>query len=450
MPLSLPILAALAPEHNYRFVDMLKEPEKINFQCPSEIIGISYRQASEQAAFELADKYRAAGKAVIFGGPQASMNPHEALRHANAVVIGEAEELWPKLLEDYRNNALKQFYVCALEPFDDRGKSLFQINRLPDLQELPRPNRSLFSGRYDFDMVFASRGCPVNCDFCVVSDIFGKRMRFRPVDEVVDEINSFKNFYYLLDETVFGRPNCYDYYSELYDKLAALPKKRYWTGQINIDAAGHPKGREVIKKAARSGLVYAAAGIESVNFDTLQSSGAKAKMGIKEKDDYINRMKSHIRFIQEQGIFISGWFAVGYENDSLQTYYDSLKFCTETRIMPVFTPVKALYGSRLWKRMQKDKNLQDLNSHITNIKHPALTDEVVAKALNDTGRLGYRKAENFRRLRYHFKLFRKSEKNFNDALYRTIFTAITQKRMKKFIKQENKDLIQRFEQHISL
>lgn len=448
MPLSLPILASVAPEHNYTLIDMLWEFDKVDFETKDEIIGISLRQSAEKAAYEMADEFLKRGKTVILGGAQATVVPYVAKEHATAVVVGEGEKLWPILLDDYQKNKLKDFYVCSPEKFEEKAFNVYQLDRLPDLDDLPIPKRSLLKRKYTFDITFASRGCPINCDFCLVSDIFGKKLRFKPVDDVVNDIKQFKGFYYLLDDTVFGRANCYDYYSELYTKIANLPKKNYWTGQANLDAATHDKGQEVIKKAARSGLVYAAVGLESINRQTLEDSGAYAKMGITNKDEYIQKMKESIAFIQAQGISVSGWFAIGYKSDSLQTYYDTLKFCLETNIMPVFTPVRALKGSRLHKKVEADGNLQDLYKHVTNIKHPTLSDEDVLKALMDTAKLGYSWKENWRRTAFHFKLFRKSEKNINDAIYRTIFAMVTQKRMRKIIFGEIKRLEERFGKNI--
>jgi radical SAM superfamily enzyme YgiQ (UPF0313 family) len=432
-PLSLPILASVAPDNNYTFIDMLWDAEKINYDTKDEIIGISFRETAEPMAYELADEFLKRGKTVILGGVQPTAVPHTAIQHANAVVIGEGEELWPMALDDYRNNALKDFYVCSPQKFDAQGKSFYQTKDLPDLQNLPKPIRSLFKRKYDFELTYASRGCPINCDFCTVSFVFGKKMRFRPIDDVVDEIKGFRRFYYLLDDTVFGRPHCYDYYIELYEKIAQLPKRKYWTGQINLDAANSEKGREVIRKAAKAGLIYAAAGVESVNYKTLKDSGSFAKMGVGKDDDYLKKMKENIAFIQSQGIIISGWFAIGYETDTVQTYYDTLKFCEETNILPVFTPVRALAGSRLWDKMEAEGRLQDSDTHVSNIRHPKLTDEEIEAAMIGSSKMGFTSKMNWKRMKFHFNLFRKSERNLNDAIYKTIFATITQSRMKGIV-----------------
>ena len=124
----------------------------------------------------------------------------------------------------------------------------------------------------------------------------------------------------------------------MYDAIASLKKKRFWTGQANLDAASTPEGREVIRRATASGLLYAAIGMESINPATLASSGALRKTGAKGGEDVVGRMKEAVRFIQDQGSFISGWFVVGYEDDTVETYYRTWDFCREMNVLPAIFP----------------------------------------------------------------------------------------------------------------
>ncbi len=441
MPLSLAILAGTAPEHNYQFIDLLWDNLDIDFDQKVDVVGISVRMSSEKRAFELGDEFRKRNIKVIMGGPQASVNPHEAKQHADAIAIGEGEQLWPVILEDIKKNDLKDFYVCSPRHFDANGNSVYQSDCLPKLDKTVKPLRHLFNRKYTFDLVFASRGCPINCDFCSVTQLFGSKYRFRPVKDVIEEIAQFKKYFYLIDDTVFGRPNTFDYYGELYDEMFKLPKLNFWIGQANLDAASHEKGKEVIQKAVKSGLIYTAIGLESINHEVLKKSGSFNKMGIKNEDVVIEKMKENIRFIQQQGILISGWFTIGYEDDTIDTFYKTWEFCKEMNIMPVISPVHALKGTDLHKRLSASDKLVDISVNVTNIHNPNISNQQVVDALIYVVRKGYSFNRIIKRTWYYFNILRKQKQNsVNDIIHKTIFALVTQFKMGSITRSENKRL----------
>ncbi len=420
MPLSLPILAGACPGHDYTFIDLLWEDD-VRYDEPVDLVGISMRYTAENRGYEIADEFRRRGVRVVLGGPQPSVVPFRAIAHADAVAVGEAEELWPVIVNDAENDRLKQFYVCSPRPFDPGQHSLYQINTYPVLTG-SSPDRSHYKHGYVFDTVYASRGCPVNCDFCTVTEIFGPGFRTRPVRDVVAEIDTFRNYYYILDDSVFGKPASYDYYLELYTGIAGLKKKRFWTGQANLDAASDEKGRAVIKKAAEAGLIYAAVGMESINPATLAGSGAMKKMGADSPADVISTMKRNIRFIQDQGILVSGWFVIGYENDDIDTYRRTWEFCREMNVVPVVFPVKALPGTRLYERLRQEGKLDD--SKLINFRHPTIRDEEIADAIKLVGDDGYSWKEIARRTLFYRSRFR------GDVIHKMIFALVLQAKLR--------------------
>lgn len=421
MPLSLPLLAACAPGHDYTLVDMLWEDD-VRVDERVDLVGISVRQTAESLAYTLADKFRERGIPVVLGGAQISMAPYRAAAHANAVVVGEAEMLWPQVVKDVQAGAVKQFYVCSPKPFDGQGQEVFQQTDFPDLQSLPVPRRDLYKKKYVFDTVFAARGCPVDCDFCCVTSLFGSRQRLRPIDDVVAEIASFKRYYYLLDDTVFGRPATYDYYLNLYDAVCAKTKRRYWTGQANLNAAADSKGREVIRRAVDSGLLYAAVGIESINPQSLEASGAIRKAGARGAGDILDRMRGNIRFIQNQGVLVSGWFVIGYDNDTVDEYYRILEFCREMHIVPAIFPVNPIDGTRLYHRLDREGRLD--SSRLNGIHHEGMTDAEVLTALQVVFDKGFSIPAVLRRTAYLLPHFS------SDRIHRTIFSMVTQFKLK--------------------
>lgn len=426
MPPAPPLLAATAPGHDYTLVDLLWDPD-VDFDTPWDLVGISMRLTAENRAYELADEFRRRGVKVVLGGPQASAVPHRALQHADAVAVGEGEPLWPVIVADAAAGALKDFYVCSAQPFDARGRTVHEVPGPVDLATVPRSARELFRRRYTFDTVFSTRGCPIDCDFCSVPRLFGKGFRHRPVAEVVAEIDTFRNYYYLIDDTVFGKPSSYDYYLDLYDALAALPKRRFWTGQGNLDAAGNEKGREVIRRAVKAGLLYTMIGMESIHPETLRRSGAIRKMGAGTGDDALGRMKDHIRFIQDQGVIVSGWFVVGYESDTPGTWDATLAFCREMDIIPVISPLKAMPGTALYERLAAEGRLDD--SRFLNVRVPGMDDAAVLAAWHRTAVEGWSWRDILRRTRFFRRAWRGDP--VGDRIHKSIFSMVLQAKMRK-------------------
>ena len=196
MPLSLPLLASTAPNHDYTLLDMLWEDDP-GYDEPVDLVGISVRFTAENSAYKMAEEFRRRGVKVILGGPQISSVPLRAIKFADAVAVGEGEELWPVIVKDFEANTLKQLYVCSPKPFLAEGYTIYQVNRYPELSRTPVALRQLMNHKYTFDTLFASRGCPIGCDFCSVPQIFGTTYRLRTIDHVVKEIDTFKSYYYL-------------------------------------------------------------------------------------------------------------------------------------------------------------------------------------------------------------------------------------------------------------
>jgi radical SAM superfamily enzyme YgiQ (UPF0313 family) len=432
MPLSLPLLAGAASDHEYTFIDMLAG-EIIDFAKPADLVGISMRITAEKTAFDIADKFRNKKIKVVLGGAQASVVPFKAKKHADAVVVGEGELLWPVLLDDLKQNRLKDFYVCSPKPFEAEGFSLHQVNLFPDLNKAPFPIRKYFRKKYSFDTVFASRGCPVNCDFCSVTNTFGSHIRTRPVEDVVKEINTFRNFYYLLDDTVFGRPSNHKYYLELYDAIIRLKKRRFWIGQANLDAASTPEGRAVIKKAAESGLVHASIGIESINPEVMKKTGTLVKNGVKTYDKTTEEIKKNIAFIREQGIVISGWFIIGNDEDTYDTFFKTLEFCNKTKIIPILNILEALPGTRLYEKLEKENRID--NQKLFNIIHPFMKDDEIISVLQKINKKIFSLSAIIKLTYSYTRHFGRNCTSVNEKIFhkifKTIFTFVLMTKLKK-------------------
>jgi radical SAM superfamily enzyme YgiQ (UPF0313 family) len=174
--LTLPVLAALTPP-DVEVIVTEEEIEEVVYKSHVGLVGISYMTPIAARAYEIADEYRKRGAKVVLGGIHATALPEEAIQHADAVVIGEAENVWASVIEDFRAERLKKFYRSEC---------------YPDLIGLPTPRRDLLKKGMTFSpySIQTTRGCPFGCHFCSVTKFFGGTFRFRPVEEVVREIAS--------------------------------------------------------------------------------------------------------------------------------------------------------------------------------------------------------------------------------------------------------------------
>jgi radical SAM superfamily enzyme YgiQ (UPF0313 family) len=203
-PITLPLLAALTPADFE--VDIVSEPfDEINFDDKVDLVGITAYTSRALRAYEIADEFRKRGVYVVMGGIHVSMEPEEALEHSDTVIVGEAEETWPKFLYDLRNG---------------KPRRIYKADRSPTLENLPVPRFSLMNiNRYvscrkkGFSRflpapvypVQTARGCPHGCEYCSVSVFSGRQYRVRPVEEVVNELKFLKTRGCIfIDDNIFG------------------------------------------------------------------------------------------------------------------------------------------------------------------------------------------------------------------------------------------------------
>jgi radical SAM superfamily enzyme YgiQ (UPF0313 family) len=356
MPLSLTLLAALTPdEHEVSLVDMFCG-DRVDYEADVDLAAITVRTPLAPVAYEIADNYLKRGKKVVLGGPHIFAFPEEAKSHATAVAIGEGEELWPVILEDAVADRLKDYYVCGPYPAERLKGAVHHVKERPALEGLPMMRRDLLPRkRYFMDSIFTTRGCPNHCRFCPVTDIFGARIRHRPIDEVAAETETLGRRYFNVDDSVFGHPQMTDrplenqYYLDLYKELAGLRPRRLWAGAGGLSAINYKDGKKILELAAESGLSVIAAGLESVSARGQKQSGAWKKLHYSSPDAFdLQKMKENVRAIQDLGIAIMGFFIVGWDEDTIDTYYRTLEFCDQCNIMPFIFTLNPMPGSRIY------------------------------------------------------------------------------------------------------
>jgi radical SAM superfamily enzyme YgiQ (UPF0313 family) len=330
---NLPLLAALTPPgHTVKIVDEAFAPDDISDEV--DLVGITVMTDLALRAYQIADIYRQRGIKVVMGGIHATVLPGEALQHADAVVIGEAEDVWPKLLLDAASGKMQKLY-CA--------------NKVTDLSRIPLPRRDLYpkpvhKGYTPLTIgIETSRGCPNDCEFCSISQVMGRRYRARPISEVMTELESIDSPYLFFVDDALGtnQATAKKFFTEL------IPIRRKWIGQGPASLA---EDLDLLRLLGRSGCRGLLIGFESVQKET-QDGMRKIK---NLKIDYIEAMK---RFHGE-GIAVLGAFIFGFDQENKDIFDQTLEFimkcrldCVELRILTPFP------GTRLYARLLKEGRL---------------------------------------------------------------------------------------------
>jgi radical SAM superfamily enzyme YgiQ (UPF0313 family) len=268
------------------------------------------------------------------GGPHTFFFAEEAAQHCDAVGIGEGEKIWPKMLEDASNGRLQKFY---------------HAERSLDLRGLPFPRYDLAdSTRYSYFKTFAvqtSRGCPFRCNFCSERFYLGEKYRYRPVEDVIEELkyNRLKNVLFA-DSTFAGKKS---HTMKLLEAL--IPLKVHWSA---LWSANLCRDQRFLDLAKRSGLLHINIGLESVDRRTL------AEMN--KKINNLNYYKEIMGNLRKRGISYSFNFVFGWDTEDEGIYDQTLSFLRQNEVpaayFNILTPHK---GTPLYDRLQREGRIMD-------------------------------------------------------------------------------------------
>ncbi|MEW5801881.1 MAG: radical SAM protein [bacterium] len=327
-PLALAILAGLTPKDDEitLFDDRIEE---IDYNYPADLVAITVTTHTARRAYQIAGQFRQRGIPVVMGGVHPSLLPEEASRYADAVVVGEAENTWPLVLEDAKTHRLKPLY---------------RAEELPRLEGL-KPDRSIFAHKpyLPVSIVEFSRGCPHTCEFCSGAVLFQRKIRHRPHREVIEEIRNLPNRYILFaDDNLYA---CKKAAEELF--LALIPLKKKWLTQIHLDFT---KDENFIELMSRSGCVGVFVGFESLDSKNL---GQMNKGG-----STIHRYQECLATIRKYGFCIYGSFLFGYDEDREETFTETLRFAVKERLFSAaFNHLAPYPGTPLYQRMKNTDRL---------------------------------------------------------------------------------------------
>jgi Fe-S oxidoreductase len=330
----LTIAALSPPKHEIEFID--ENYENIDFLKKYDLVGISSMTPNSTRSYVIADEFRKRGVKVVLGGVHPTLLPDESKKHCDAVVIGEAENVWNAVIEDLENRNLKPFY---------------QSNKLVDLNQSPIPRFDLLKAdNYKYIWLQTSRGCPHDCEYCTASKIFGKGFRRKNNGQILKELelikSKFKNkqIFFADDNFLAQKEKIY----LLIEKLANLQIR--WNAQCDISVG---KDKHFLSLLKKSGCVLLFIGLESITPEGLKYIDMKSW-----KYRQLKNYPLYINNIQSAGIGVMGSFMVGLESDENSVFDQILSFININNLYHAyFNILTPMPGTRIREILQKENRL---------------------------------------------------------------------------------------------
>jgi radical SAM superfamily enzyme YgiQ (UPF0313 family) len=282
------------------------------------------------------------GKKVVMGGMHPSAMPEEALQHCDAVVVGEGEMVWPRLVEDFKQGKLKRIY---------KADDLF------DVAKTIRPrwdiiDKSLYT---PVDFIETTRGCPYACNFCAVTNFFGGKYRTKPLDlveKMVADVKTtekrfaLKNMVFFVDDNIVGSRR---HAKELLKMLKAYNIQ--WVGQASITVT---RDEELLKMMSETRCLGLLIGLESLSEETLSQAGKR----VNKPADYIKAVDK----LHQYGIGIKASFMVGFDNDDLSTFDTFAKFILKSNMDSIYFSIMTPYpGTKFFEKIESEGRILHRN-----------------------------------------------------------------------------------------
>lgn len=328
--LSLLSVAALSPKDAQ--LTLVDEQVEDIPDGPFDLVGITAMTDDAPRAYELCDRFRAQGIPVVMGGFHASLNPDEALTHANAVVVGPAYGAWERLCADVAANNLQRIYRGDPEP------------SIP----VHLPRHLLQKGRYvTVGATFATLGCRNRCRFCSIHPFYDGRRILRPVEDVVAELGAIPDRFFVFVDDNLTQDR--DYALALFRALAPLRKR--WATQASLDVTEDPEMLSAMRDAGCLGLFI---GLETFN-----------RQALEDQDKGFNtaqRYRDAVATVHRHGMYVEAGMMVGFDTDGVEVFQDTLRMLQQARIdaiqLSVFTPLPGTEAHRSMMTRIFDPNLE--------------------------------------------------------------------------------------------
>ena len=331
-PLPAATLAGLTPDDvDIRFYD--DRMEDIPYDEKTDLAAISVETYTAKRAYQIASEFRRRGVPVVMGGFHPTLRPDEAAQYAEAVVTGEAEELWPRVIDDARHGTLQKFY---------------RSERRPPLAGL-RPDRSIFQGkRYlPIGLVEAGRGCHFKCDFCAVQAVFNRSQTRRPPPDILAEIQAMKGsrkLFFFVDDNITSN---FNQAKEFFRAL--IPLGIRWVGQASINAAHDEEFLDLLTRSGCQGVLIGFESLNPANLAAMDKTFNSARGGFTRALDNLRRHR----------IRVYGTFVFGYDGDTAASFGETVAFAEEHAMyIAAFNHLTPFPGTPLYTRLEAERRLR--------------------------------------------------------------------------------------------
>jgi radical SAM superfamily enzyme YgiQ (UPF0313 family) len=326
--ITMPYLAARVPS-GWDVIHVDEHAEDIDWTVSADVVALTFHTPSAWHAYDVAARFRARGSCVVMGGPHVTLVPEEARQHADVIFIGEAEALWEEFLANFEAKSYRTIYRAA---------------HAPSLDHAPMARQDLFH-RQDgtSGVLFATRGCPSQCEFCTIAVMYPHRLRKRPLAEVVAEYASFKGKVIIFwDDNLAGDRQ---YAKDLF--RAITPYRKWWSSQASLQAG---RDDEFLEAAARSGCRQLFLGLESISQDSLVQANKRFNR-VDEYVEIVERIHSH-------GIAVQAGIVFGFDYDGPQIFKATLDFMEAARVdNATFNILTPFPGTPLFRRLEREDRI---------------------------------------------------------------------------------------------
>ncbi|MBN1897363.1 MAG: B12-binding domain-containing radical SAM protein [Spirochaetes bacterium] len=368
------ILGSIMKKLNWDVEVIIEENDPIDLDTirsqSVDLVGISTITSTAPRAYTIADHIREMGIPVIMGGPHVSFLPDEALEHADFVIRGEGERALPVFIDRW----LKKGDLTDVPhlSYKKDGKIIHNPKEdwIYELDHLPYPDFSLIRNGikptfgYKIVPVQTSRGCPFNCEFCSVTGMFGKRLRFRSIENIIQELrryNDRKNVIFFYDDNFTANRG------RAKELCRAMIKENFrfkWSTQVRADVAKDP---ELVQLMRRSGCVTVFIGFESIDPENLRSM---------QKQQSVEEIKTAIQVIAGNKIQVHGMFVFGFENDNRSVIKETIRFANSNPIGTCqFLILTPLPGTETFRKFKQQKRIHFYDWSLYDTHHAVFEPE---------------------------------------------------------------------------